>query len=79
MKAPNQRGIQGVKYPYYFEAFVKPHTRDLREIPDHPIVLYYSFFMHTIKTLAHDFDANSQLPPVLHIKQQNSEICRQRP
>ena len=51
MKAPNQRGIQGVKHPYYSEAFAKQHIRDLREIPDHPIVLYYSFFMHTIKTL----------------------------
>ena len=71
MKAPNHQGIQWIKYPYYFEAFVEQHNWDLREIRDHPIVLYYSFFHAYDQNTSSLFRYEQSTPPVLHIKQKN--------
>jgi hypothetical protein len=56
-KQPIRIGIQGGKYPPYFEAYVKQHIRDIWEITGHPIELYYSHSMHKAKKLAKDFNA----------------------
>jgi len=53
---PIRVGIQGKKYPAYFEAYIKQHIRDLWEITHHPIELYYSYVMQKTGELAKDFD-----------------------
>ncbi len=53
---PIRVGIQGKKYPAYFEAYIKQHIRDLWDITQHPIELYYSFVMQKTGELAKDFD-----------------------
>ncbi len=53
---PVRIGIQGDKYPAYFEEFVERHVADLRGITGHPIELYYSFARQKAKRLAKDFD-----------------------
>ncbi len=54
-KKPIRIGIQGSKYPPYFENFVNAHIRDLWELTGHPIELYYSFNKQKAGTLAKDF------------------------
>jgi len=56
-RGPIRIGIQGEKYPAYFEAFVKQHIRDLWNLTGHPIELYYSHNMQKKGELARDFNA----------------------
>jgi hypothetical protein len=53
---PVRIGIQGDKYPAYFEEFVERHVADLRGLTGHPIELYYSFARQKAKRLAKNFD-----------------------
>lgn len=55
-KTPIRIGIQGNKYPPYFEKFVSDHVRNLWELTGHPIELYYSFSKQKKGQLAKDFD-----------------------
>lgn len=57
-KKPIRIGIQGSKYPVYFENFVRDHIRDLWELTGHPIELYYSLNKQKAGTLAKDFSPN---------------------